>query len=86
MSTNNPAAPMLRRASRLLHEQATELERSFSIGGMGRIWPQGTEAERQRRDELRDLSLRLKDLSSAFGRSRLNRKLKGHPVLQDIAA
>jgi hypothetical protein len=69
MKRANPAAPILRRASELLIEQARELEQAHSVNGVGRLFPNRSIGARRR--ELRALAHRLKQLSAAFGRSAL---------------
>jgi hypothetical protein len=74
----NQAAPLLRRASELLLEQARTLAEVHSVGGVGVLFRDPARGASCR--ELRSLAHRLKQLSAAVGRATLTTRHK--PVLK----
>lgn len=65
MTTRNAATPIIRLAARILRVHATEL-RKLSVGGAGKIWPNGRQKEQQRHDLALTLAGQLEDLSAAL--------------------
>lgn len=76
-----PAAVILRRSARVLYEEAQVIKRSYSVGGVGRIWLRGAREHERRYQELVSLSTQLKLLSGALSRAVTLRRLADRAVL-----